>query len=119
MKNILIITYYWPPTGGVGTQRWLKLSKYLFRNKLKPIIYTPSNPTSPIKDLSTIDDIEKGVEVIKKDIFEPNKFFSIFNTSNPSSHILTKRPTSFSPVSPLNLSASANILRNCFSVRSP
>ena len=75
MKNILIITYYWPPTGGVGTQRWLKLSKYLIRNKLKPIIYTPSNPTSPIKDLSTIDDIEKGVEVIKKDIFEPNKFF--------------------------------------------
>ena len=95
MKNILIITYYWPPTGGVGTQRWLKLSKYLIRNKLKPIIYTPSNPTSPIKDLSTIDDIEKGVEVIKKDIFEPNKFFSIFNSSNPSSHILTKRPTSF------------------------
>ena len=95
MKNILIITYYWPPTGGVGTQRWLKLSKYLIRNKLKPIIYTPSNPTSPIQDLSTTDDIEKGVEVIKKDIFEPNKFFSIFNSKNMSSHILTKRPTSF------------------------
>ena len=29
MKKILIITYYWPPSGGAGVQRWLKLTKYL------------------------------------------------------------------------------------------
>ena len=30
-KKILIITYYWPPSGGAGVQRWLKLSNYLVK----------------------------------------------------------------------------------------
>ena len=32
MKRVLIITYYWPPSGGSGVQRWLKMSKYLPEN---------------------------------------------------------------------------------------
>ncbi|MFQ3174086.1 MAG: hypothetical protein ACI8W0_001195, partial [Flavobacterium sp.] len=28
-KKVLIITYYWPPAGGPGVQRWLKFVKYL------------------------------------------------------------------------------------------
>jgi len=28
-KKILLITYYWPPSGGPGVQRWLKMTKYL------------------------------------------------------------------------------------------
>ena len=31
MKKVLIITYYWPPTGGSGVQRWVKFTKYLRR----------------------------------------------------------------------------------------
>lgn len=28
-KKILIITYYWPQSGGSGVQRWLNFSNYL------------------------------------------------------------------------------------------
>ncbi|MFR4039130.1 MAG: hypothetical protein ACLTZT_16245 [Butyricimonas faecalis] len=40
MKKILIITYYWPPAGGPGVQRWLKFSKYLPEFGYDPIIIT-------------------------------------------------------------------------------
>ena len=40
MKRVLIITYYWPPSGGSGVQRWLKMSKYLPENGWQPVIYT-------------------------------------------------------------------------------
>lgn len=29
VKKVLVITYYWPPAGGAGVQRWLKMVKYL------------------------------------------------------------------------------------------
>ena len=44
MRRVLIITYYWPPTGGSGVQRWLKFAKYLPSQGWQPVIYTPSNP---------------------------------------------------------------------------
>ena len=70
-KKVLIITYYWPPSGGPGVQRWLKLSNYLLENNVKPIIYTPSNPKYPSVDESLLKDINPEIEVIKKPIFEP------------------------------------------------
>ena len=70
-KKVLIITYYWPPSGGPGVQRWLKLSNYLLENNVKPIIYTPSNPKYPSIDESLLKDINPEIEVIKKPIFEP------------------------------------------------
>ena len=44
MKRVLIITYYWPPAGGSGVQRWVKFSKFLPSFGWQPVIYTPSNP---------------------------------------------------------------------------
>ena len=51
MKKILIITYYWPPSGGPGVQRWLKFSKYLPEFGYDPIIITvdPEKAEYPIK----------------------------------------------------------------------
>ena len=70
-KKVLIITYYWPPAGGPGVQRWLKLSNYLLENNVKPIIYTPSNPKYPSIDESLLNDVNSEIEVIKQPIFEP------------------------------------------------
>ena len=70
-KKVLIITYYWPPAGGPGVQRWLKLSNYLLENNVKPIIYTPSNPKYPSIDESLLKDVNPEIEVIKQPIFEP------------------------------------------------
>ncbi len=40
MKKVLIITYYWPPSGGAGVQRWLKFAKYLPEFNVEPVILT-------------------------------------------------------------------------------
>jgi hypothetical protein len=72
----LIITYYWPPAGGPGVQRWLKLSNYLLENNIKPIVYTPSNAKYPSTDKSLLNEVYKGIEVIRSPIFEPFSFFN-------------------------------------------
>ena len=74
MNKVLIITYYWPPSGGSGVQRWLKFSKYLPQNGWKPIIYTPISPSFDIEDRDLLNDIQKDVEVWKTSIWEPYNF---------------------------------------------
>ena len=71
MNKVLIITYYWPPSGGSGVQRWLKFSKYLPQNGWKPIIYTPLSPSFDIEDKDLLNDIQNDVEVWKTSIWEP------------------------------------------------
>ena len=71
MKKVLIISYYWPPSGGSGVQRWLKFAKYLPKFNWKPIIYTPENPYFDLMDNSLIAEIPNEVEVIKTKIWEP------------------------------------------------
>ena len=71
MKKVLIISYYWPPSGGSGVQRWLKFAKYLPKFNWKPIIYTPENPYFDLMDNSLIAEIPNEVEVVKTKIWEP------------------------------------------------
>jgi len=70
-KRVLIITYYWPPSGGAGVQRWLKFVKYLREFGWEPIIYTPENAEMPSLDNSLLKDIPEGIEVLKTPIWEP------------------------------------------------
>lgn len=70
-KRVLIITYYWPPTGASGVQRWLKFAKYLPENGWTPVVYTPENPERPAIDHSLESDIPAGAEIITHPIFEP------------------------------------------------
>lgn len=76
MKKVLIITYYWPPSGGGGVQRWLKFAKYLPENGWQPIVFTPENPDFNIKDQSLKKDVAADLEVLKFPIWEP---FQLFN----------------------------------------
>ena len=71
MKKVLIISYYWPPAGGSGVQRWLKFAKYLPKNNWKPIIYTPENPYFELQDKTLLKDISKECIIWKKSIWEP------------------------------------------------
>lgn len=70
MKRVLIITYYWPPSGGSGVQRWVKFAKYLPSMGFKPVIYTPENPEMTSIDHSLYEDIPKEAEIIKRHITE-------------------------------------------------
>lgn len=80
-KKVLIITYYWPPAGGPGVQRWLKFSKYLPEFGFEPIIYTPENPSYPIIDESLLKDISTDLTVVKTKIWEPYKIAEKLNPS--------------------------------------
>lgn len=71
MKRALIITYYWPPVGGSGVQRWVKFAKYLPSEGWQPVIYTPENPDLSSIDESLLSDIPSEAEIIKRPIIEP------------------------------------------------
>ena len=71
MKKILIITYYWPPAGGPGVQRWLKFVKYLADFGVEPVVYVPENPHYPIEDTSLEKEIPKNLTIYRQPLFEP------------------------------------------------
>jgi len=79
MKKVLIITYYFPPAGGPGVQRWLKFVKYLPEYEIQPIVYVPENPSYPILDEALAAEIPKNVIVLKKRIFEPYALAGLFS----------------------------------------
>lgn len=85
MKNFklkaLIVTYYWPPAGGSGVQRWLKFVKYLRDFDIEPVVYTVKNPNYNQEDKTLLKDIPEGVEVIRQPIFEPNNLLSKFKST--------------------------------------
>jgi len=74
-KKVLIITYYWIPSGGAGVQRWVKFAKYLRDFGWEPIIYTPDNPEFPSIDHSFEKDIPSDIQIIKTPIWEPYNFY--------------------------------------------
>lgn len=78
-KKVLIITYYWPPAGGPGVQRWLKFVKYLPEFGIVPIVYCPKNPNYPIVDDALIGEVSNETAIIKQPIFEPYKLASLFS----------------------------------------
>ena len=75
MRRVLIISYYWPPTGGSGVQRWVKFAKYLPSLGWQPVVYTPSNPEQLAVDESLMAEIPSEVEVLKQPIREPYAFY--------------------------------------------
>ncbi|MDR2206853.1 MAG: glycosyl transferase family 1 [Flavobacteriaceae bacterium] len=82
LKKILIITYYWPPAGGPGVQRWLKFAKYLPDFGWKPVIFTPENPSYPLIDKSLEQEIPENIEIVKTKIWEPYRFAEKLSKSN-------------------------------------
>ncbi len=67
MKKVLIITYYWPPSGGAGVQRWLKFAIYLHRNGVDPHILTvdPKYASYPQVDETLGRDIPADLKVYR------------------------------------------------------
>ena len=71
MKRVLVITYYWPPSGGSGVQRWVKFAKYLPQEGWQPVIYTPENPEYTAIDHTLGAEIPHEAEIIRRPILEP------------------------------------------------
>ena len=78
-KKLLIITYYWPPAGGPGVQRWLKFVKYLPDFDVQPIVFVPENPTYPIVDSNLVAEVSDKAIILKTPIFEPYQLASFLS----------------------------------------
>ena len=106
-KKVLIVAYYWPPSGGSGVQRWLKFVKYLPQHGWKPYVFTPENPSVGIKDESLLNDVPAEAEIIKFPIWEPYETFGtlsrIFspdkNAATQSDFVVSKQSSLFSRIS--------------------
>lgn len=85
MKKVLIITYYWPPSGGIGVLRCLKFVKYLRGFGWEPIVVAPSNPDYPYIDKGNFKDIPEGIEVLYTPIWEPFRLFKFLTGRKSSS----------------------------------
>lgn len=81
-KKILIITYYWPPAGGPGVQRWLKFVKYLPEFGWKPTIFIPENPSYPLLDNTLSSEVSEDLDCIKTKIWEPYQWAEKLSGSN-------------------------------------
>ena len=101
MKRVLIITYYWPPTGGSGVQRWVKFAKYLPSEGWQPVIYTPENPEQLAVDESLAAEVPPETEVLKTRITEPYELYKKF--LRKSGH--SKEAVEVNPVNAQNKSA--------------
>lgn len=98
MKRALIITYYWPPAGGPGVQRWLKFVTYFKEFGIEPVVFIPDNPHYPLQDKSIVSEISDGIEIIRFPIKEPYRLAKIFSkkkTNQVSSGIITSKKQSF------------------------
>ena len=83
-KTALLITYYWPPAGGAGVHRWLRLSNYFIENGWKLHVYCPENAEWPIIDNELQKQVTSDLTIIRKSIFEPHKYLGKKNNPNVS-----------------------------------
>ena len=81
MKKVLIITYYWPPSGGAGVQRWLKFAKYLPEYGWQPVILTvdPQYASYPQLDESLLAEFDPNCLVYRTKSFELYNLFKLFS----------------------------------------
>ena len=98
--KVLIITYYWPPSGGSGVQRWLKFVKYLQQYEIEPVVYTVDKPNYVITDKSLLKEVPDSIEILKRPIKEPNNLLSIFGNKKKqtSAGFLDTSPSFFGKI---------------------
>lgn len=90
MKKVLILTYYWPPSGGIGVQRWLQFSKNLPDYGWKPIIFTAKNANYPIVDEKLLTEVPENIEILRVRVPEPNNLVSLIKKSKNKSRSIYK-----------------------------
>jgi glycosyltransferase involved in cell wall biosynthesis len=82
MNKVLVIVYYWPPSGGAGVQRWLKFIKYLPKSGWLPTVITTTNGDYPAIDESLSKEVPAGIKVIRTKTPTFGKLFKKINGEN-------------------------------------
>ncbi len=88
MKKVLIITYYWPPSGGAGVQRMLKFVKYFSQFGIEPIVITVDEKKASyqLTDSTLLNDIPKNISIIKTNTFEPFEIYKLITNKKEIPH---------------------------------
>lgn len=73
MPRLLLVTYYYPPSGGSGVQRPLKMSRYLptFGWDVTVLTVDPAYAAYPDPDPSMLADVPPGVTVERTRAWDP------------------------------------------------
>ena len=87
MKKVLIITYYWPPCGGIGVLRCLKFAKYLRQYGWEPIIFTAEDAHYPLIDVTNEKDIPQGITVLRQKIWEPYHIYKFITGQKKDANV--------------------------------
>jgi glycosyltransferase involved in cell wall biosynthesis len=87
MKKILIISYYWPPCGGIGVLRCLKISKYLREFGWEPVVFTAEDAHYPSIDHSNDKDIPEGITILKQKIWEPYHIYKFITGQKKDANV--------------------------------
>ena len=97
MNKILIITYYWPPGGGAGVQRWLKFAKYLPEHGWEPVILTvdPEYATYPAIDTSLAEELPVNIPVHRTPATDWFRIYSSDKSKIPSAGFASNPQESF------------------------
>ena len=78
----MLITFYWPPSGGPGVHRWLRFSRYFHSNNWQLHVYSPEDASWPMRDEALLNDIPKEVVEVRGKIFEPHTLLGKKNNPN-------------------------------------
>jgi len=98
-KKILILSYYWPPSGGAGVQRVLKFAKYLLKYGYLPYVVTVDDKTAsyPVVDTSLLNEVPDEIKVFRTHSFEPlNILTGITGNKAPYGGFANKNKDTFS-----------------------
>lgn len=78
-KNILLVNYYWPPSGGPAVQRWLSLTAALANLGYNIWVLTvdEAKATYQLYDHSLVAQIHPAVQVVKTSTIEPFGLFKL------------------------------------------
>lgn len=77
-KKILLIAYYWPPSGGPGVQRWLKMSYYLAEmgHDITVLTVDPDHANYPNLDEGLVKDVHPRIHYVRTRAFNPYRILS-------------------------------------------
>jgi len=73
-KNVLLITFYWPPSGGAGVHRWLRFSAYFKQNGCNLTVFCPEDAAWPVMDEELLKQVPKELTILRRKVIEPHKY---------------------------------------------
>ena len=82
--RVLVVTYHFPPVGGIGVQRTLKYVTYLRRFGWEPVVVAPRDPAFPLRDPALLDSVPEGIEVHRSLSLEPGRVSNLARRHAPA-----------------------------------